>query len=67
MYTYTNTISGCQVMRPLLKEKPQDHAFQTISVNGPIGFLMSNLSLTDAFVNGGLPCLDVLCGDVKWL
>lgn len=48
-YKHTNTISGCQVKKPLLKEKLQDRAFQTLSGKGPLGFLISNLSLMEAF------------------
>ena len=45
---HTNTVSGCQIQKSLLKSQLQDRAFQTLSSNGPFGFLISNLSLTDA-------------------
>ena len=45
---HTNTISGCQIQKSVLKSQLQDPAFQTLSANRPFGFLISNLSLTDA-------------------
>ena len=41
---HTNTISGCQIQKSLLKSQLQDRAFQTLSANRPFGFLISNLS-----------------------
>ena len=53
----TSQFSGCQIQKSLLKSQLQDHAFQTLSSNGPFGFLISNLSLMDVTDEMQIPLL----------